>query len=350
MLFYNEAALSKVSIHKLGNFSLGEPLLLSQKQFGLKDDLLKDILVKYFLSNFEKVNEVYRLSHVSGKLELNSIYHFVTEIFNDVNFHQNTKQIAKYLYEASAHPNIKSGELYISYFENVQFEGELLNAIGIFKSETKETYLKVKQEDKVLNVEYENEGINIKKLDKGCLVFNVEKKKGYKVLMLDNTNRSTEAIYWSSDFLNLKLRNDSFTQTSNVLNVYKNFVNEITDNYAQISKLDRIEMLNRSIKYFQEKNNFDFDEFTNTVIEIPEGIKAFQEYKTQYQDKYETQIDNSFLISEAALKKQSKIYKSIIKLDKNFHIYVHGERELIEKGFDQNRGLNYYKIFFKSEQ
>ncbi|WP_317169152.1 hypothetical protein [Mucilaginibacter humi] len=41
------------------------------------------------------------------------------------------------------HPNIKSGELYVAYFKDVQIEGNLLEAVGIFKSENKETYLKV---------------------------------------------------------------------------------------------------------------------------------------------------------------------------------------------------------------
>ena len=52
-------------------------------------------------------------------------------------------QIAKYLYKVANHPKIKSGELYVVYFKGVQIEGNMLDAIGIFKSENKETYLKV---------------------------------------------------------------------------------------------------------------------------------------------------------------------------------------------------------------
>jgi len=39
----------------------------------------------------------------------------------------------------------------------------------------------------------------------------------------------------------------------------------------------------------------------------------------------------------------------VIKLDKNFHIYVHGNRDLIEKGFDEAKGKNYYKMYFEQE-
>jgi len=43
------------------------------------------------------------------------------------------------------------------------------------------------------------------------------------------------------------------------------------------------------------------------------------------------------------------VFKSVIKLDKNFHIYVHGDRELIEKGYDEAMGKHFYKIYFDVE-
>ena len=49
-----------------------------------------------------------------------------------------------------------------------------------------------------------------------------------------------------------------------------------------------------------------------------------------------------------AVKKQARSIKSIIKLDKNFHIYVHGSRELIEQGVDEE-GRKFYKIYYKEE-
>ena len=59
-------------------------------------------------------------------------------------------------------------------------------------------------------------------------------------------------------------------------------------------------------------------------------------------------IDN-FEISVHAVKQQAKVFKSVLKLDKNFHIYIHGNRQLIEKGFDEATGRNYYKLYFDNE-
>jgi hypothetical protein len=60
-------------------------------------------------------------------------------------------------------------------------------------------------------------------------------------------------------------------------------------------------------------------------------------------------MEENFEISAHAVKRQAKIFKSVLKLDKNFHIYIHGNREMIEKGFDEAVGKHYYKLFFDSE-
>ena len=39
----------------------------------------------------------------------------------------------------------------------------------------------------------------------------------------------------------------------------------------------------------------------------------------------------------------------MLKLDKNFHVYVHGKRDYIEKGFDSQKGMNFYKLFYENE-
>ena len=350
MITYFEAAITRLSIHYTGNKLKDESYRLSQKSLPIADETLSRLLLQYFLSPFEKVNEIYRLSHPSGNLALNEMFHFSDSIFTLAeNFHDNSIQIAKHLYSVSSHPKIKSGELYVVYFDNIQIEGETNQAVGIFKSETKETYLKVQTEADGFNVRYEQQAINIKKLDKGCLIFNTEKEHGYKVAIVDQTN-SSEAAYWIDDFLQLSIRNDSYTQTNNTLSIYKKFITTQVDEEFSISKTDKIDLLNRSIKYFKEKDHFNIDEFSNEVIGYAEGIESFKTYKKNYGQEAEITISDSFRINNAAVKKQSRVYKSILKLDKNFHIYIHGNKDLIEKGFDEEKKMNFYKVYFRDEQ
>jgi hypothetical protein len=352
MVTHFDASLETVSVHHVGNQSLGELYALSEQPLALKDELIPKLLMQYFLTPFDKVNEVYHLHHPSGDLGLNALHHFVTMMFEQPErFHEASEQIAKWLFQVTNHPNIKSGELYVAYFHNVQIEGNSLDVIGIFKSENKETYLKVYPEKGGFNVDYEENAININKLDKGCLIFNIEKENGYKVVVIDkNTSGQDAAVYWKDQFLQLKIRNDSFNQTSNTLSIYKNFVTQKLDDEFEMSKADKIDLLNRSMKYFKEKETFDMDEFAGEVIGNPEAIESFKSFKNQYEQEFDSPIGDSFEISGNAVKKQQRVYKSVLKLDKNFHIYIHGDNKLIEKGFDDDKAMNYYKVYFKEEQ
>lgn len=350
MITFFETSLDLLSVHRVGNKVQDEFYILSEQPLNIGDDVLKNLLINYFLSPFEKANEAYRFTHSSGDLNLNELFHFSSLIFSDeTSFHELSGKIAKYLYESSNHPKIKAGELYIALFKDLQMEGELLDAIGIFKSESKESYLKVNPQQGGFAISYEEDAINIQKLDKGCLIFNTEKEEGYRVMLIDQTNKS-DAAYWKDDFLQLQIRNDSFHKTNTTLGVYKNFITSKIDDEFDISKADKIDLLNRSMKYFKEKESFDLDEFSEEVIENPRAIESFKKFSREYNEEFDAGIDQPFDISGAAVKKQSRVFKSVLKLDKNFHIYIHGNKELIEKGFDDDKSMNYYKVYFKEEQ
>lgn len=352
MVTFFEASPDAISVHHVGNSAQNEYYSLSEQPLNLNDELIPALLMQYFLKPFEKTNEVYRLSHSSGNLDLNELYHFAGQVFEDKSrLHKVSEQIAKHLFEAASHPNIKGGELYVAYFHNLNIEGVTLDALGIFKSETKETYLKVSPGQGGFKMDYEENAININKLDKGALIFNTEKENGYKVAVIDKTNGGQEAaVYWKDQFLQLKIRNDSFNQTTNTLGIYKNFVTQKLDDEFEMSKADKIDLLNRSMKYFKEKETFDLDEFSNEVIGNDQAIQSFKTFKSQYEQEFDSPIADTFDISENAVKKQSRVYKSVLKLDKNFHIYIHGNKDLIERGFDDGKAMNYYKVYFKEEQ
>ncbi|MEI8058752.1 MAG: nucleoid-associated protein [Ferruginibacter sp.] len=350
MITFTDAQIKQLSIHKTGNKLLDDPLTLSEKPLQINDEELNQLLMQYFLQAFEKINEIYRLFHPAGELALNEIYAFATQVFDEAkNFHPTSKQIAKHLYDIANHPKIKNGELYVVHFSNLQIEGAQHEALGIFKSEHKEPYLTVQQQPDGFVLQYEPAAINIKKLDKGCLVFNTEKEEGYKVAIIDQTNRN-EAQYWIDEFLKLKVRNDNYSQTNNVLSVYKTFVTEKMEGSFDIDKTDKIDLLNRSIKYFKENDHFNMDDFGLEVIGNEQGIALFNEYKKEQEQHFDAPLPDQFAIHNMAVRKQARVYKSVLKLDKNFHIYIHGNNELIEKGFDEGKNMNYYKVYFREEK
>jgi hypothetical protein len=348
MVNFDRAELGKLIIHKVGNKLLEESVLLSDELTDLsRQEDLQDILKTYFLAPF-KEPVYYHFHHVSS-LELNEIYTIASALFRSTKgFIKKSKDIANILYEYSSHPKIRSGELYIAYFEECVVNNETTEAIGIFKSENRETFLQVFEEDAHFGVTHD-EGISLKKSDKACLIFNLHEDEGYRVCIIDNQSSGGEAQYWKDEFLKLKPVDDNYYQTQNYLSLARNFVTERLDDDFEVSKADQIDYLNRSINYFKKNDQFNEQDFANDVFEHKEVIRSFKKFKGDYQHEHELQVVSEFEISAQAVKRQLRVFKSVLKLDKNFHIYIHGDRELIEKGIDPD-GRKYYKIYYKEEQ
>ena len=193
-----------------------------------------------------------------------------------------------------------------------------------------------------------DDGINIEKMDKGCLIFNINKEDGYRVCIIDKSNRSVDAQYWRDIFLGVVSCVDNFNSTKEFLNITKNFITKQVSEEFEVSKTDKIDLLNRSIDYFKTNDEFDQQDFENEVLQDESMIESFSNYNQTYQTDHGIELNDHFGISDEAVKKQSRIFKSVIKLDKNFHIYVHGNKNLIEQGID-NDGRKFYKIYFENE-
>lgn len=336
--------LDKLIIHYVGNKTNGDGVRFSNVLIQFENI---EVYIKQLINNF-KLDELYCF-YFLPKLELNPIFQFVSLIFEDKDaLVEQSQNSARYLYDKSIHPQIKGGELCFSYLKNCELNGEVVDCVGIFKSENKETVLKVSPLSEGFELKDEK-GINTNKLDKGCLIFNTDKENGYIVAVVDNTNKGAEAHYWIDDFLHVRQRKDEYYNTQNVMSLAKNFVTKELPKEFEVSKADQAELLNKSVKFFKEKDTFDMEEFANEVIAQPEVIERFNKYKDNYAQERDLEIADNFTISDSAVKKQARVLKSVIKLDKNFHIYVHGNNQYIKKGYDESTGMHFYQLFFKEE-
>ena len=78
-----------------------------------------------------------------------------------------------------------------------------------------------------------------------------------------------------------------------------------------------------------------------------EIIDEFKAYKEEYVEENNQALDTQFFVSPSAYKKNARYLRSVIKLDKNFHVYVHGNHDLIEKQSDEKG--KFYKIYYEAE-
>lgn len=341
------AILENVSIHQIGVKSENEGIKISEKSIDLEDEQLKELLFKYFFKSF-KTPEFYGFTFSNDDLNLNPMFNFSRAIFNNPELlHNQSIFIAKHLYEQSGHPNIKSGDLMISYIKDIVIDEVMVDAIGIFKSESKDAFLKLEHQSKQIDLVYDL-GVNIDKLDKGCLIINEEESDGYKVLIVDKSNKSNEAQYWKSDFLNIKEKDDDFHNTKDFIDLTKSFIQDRLIPEYDMEKYEQAGILNRSKEYFKRVERFEEDEYEDRVFFSNKAIiDEFKDYKQEYIETNQRPLQEQFFVSSSAFKKNAKYLKSVIKLDKNFHIYVHGNHDLIEKDKDE-RG-KFYKIYYEEE-
>ncbi|HOZ84882.1 MAG TPA: nucleoid-associated protein [Niabella sp.] len=344
MHYFEGSSITHICVHKVGNQSENEYLTLSKKELAI-DVVVQNLLAHYFLKPF-KSEEYFQFFHDSN-LSLNEVWTYASAIFeHPEQTLAQSKHLAQHLYNQSTHPNIKGGEFYVVYFKDCQLHGEACDAIGLFKSERKETFLKILPKEDEFEMESE-EGININKLDKGCIIFNAEKESGFIVSVVDNTNKSAEARYWTDEFLHIQQRQDQYFNTQNKMALYKTYVVKQLPEEYNVTKADQADLLNRTLQFFKENQHFDQDSFNTEVLHHKELINGFEKYKKQYEGESKLILEDNFPISPAAVKKQNRIFKSIIKLDKNFHIYIHGDRNRIEHGEDEKG--RYYKLYFNTE-
>jgi len=344
MLQDADVELHKIVVHKVGSKHENEDILLSKSEFEVQDDTLQDLLLGYFLKPFKKLEEYYSFSNPESKVK-----EYITHIFDSSEeFYVQSANIAKCLYDMSIRPNIKTGELYVVHFKNIVVDDEMVDAIGIYKSENKDTYLKLTHQNESIKINSEH-GININKIDKGCLIFNTEAEDGYKMCIVDNTNKSGEAYFWTDDFLEAKQRDNNFYKTKTMLSMCKDFSDTVLITENNVDSKDKMEFISKSIEYFKENDAFDVNDFNKKVIQNPTVIEAFSDFKAEFEESHEVEPVDNFDISKKAVKENSKYFKSVVKLDKNFHLYIHSSPEMIEKGYDEEKSSKFYKLFYESE-
>jgi len=345
---FSQSKIKHLIIHEIGNKLRDEKLFLSSELQSI-DENLEDTLLYYFLKSFLSNQELFQFTH-SSNLNLNEVYSYSNSLFtgsNETSFIENSQNIAKHLYEFTLHPKITKGELIIVEIENINYENESLNLIGIFKSENKDTFLKVVKDTNSISVK-DDKGINTSKIEKGCLVLNYNQESGFVVLNIDNHNQHTE--YWTHKFLNIKAVDNNSHKTKEIMQICKTFADDVLS-----KKYDRdteFTFNNDYIGYFEENESFDIDSF-GEVFQDDEIKNEFFEYHNAIKDNYEFDLYDRFELSSDDVKKEKRKVKNIIKLDTSLELKVLLDKENgtknIERGFDEEKGMSYYKIFFNEE-
>ena len=350
MINLYSAHIASLSIHRVGNKSKNEPILLSEEIYKTNDEITP-LLKEFFLKPFRDKEENYFQFGNEVDVEFNELYKIASEIFaNPESVHENSKRITRHLYEQSMHQHIKSGEVYVAFFDGLQIDNEKVNGIGIFKSELKQDFLQFSEKENQIEA-FLQQGVSLNKLDKGCLIFDVKKEEGYKILSVDS-NRY-DAKYWLESFLGVDACNDDNFKTKKYLKFCQDFAKDVV--LPAEDKKQEVLFMNRAVNHFAKNDNFLESAFINEVIDNPDLIPEFNHYKSEKSPKYSIEDLTTFPIANTAVTAARKKIKNTIILDTNIQIkldFINPEsaEKFVEKGWDEEKQMYYYLVYFNKEQ
>ena len=262
---------------------------------------------------------------------------------------ETTKKMTQHLYEQSNHPHIKSGEVFVAYLENLQIDHEKVAAVGVFKSELKQEFLQFAENENQLEALLK-QGVSLNRLDKGALIFNTKKEEGYKILSVDSNRYDTR--YWLESFLGLNAFKDENFFTKKYLKCCQDFAKDVI--LPAEDKKEEVLFMNRAVNHFAKNDQFEETAFVNEVIDNPDLIPEFRHYKTERAPKYSIEDLTSFPIANTAVTAARKKIKNTIQLDTNIQIkmdFINPEsaEKFVEKGWDEERQMYYYLVYFNKE-
>tara|TARA_R110001632_G_scaffold64960_6_gene154228 strand:+ start:10006 stop:11052 length:1047 start_codon:yes stop_codon:yes gene_type:complete len=347
MLKTSNTFIAKATLQRVGNKLSEELSHITSAEIPLTEDE-ESLLKNFFLRSVKSSTDLMKFTHHIS-LDYNAVFGNTSKYFdNKISFIEYSNSVLNHLYEKSNHPQIKTGELFIIHFQELKFQDITVDGIGIFKIENKIDYLKFNQHDNDLDFTI-NKGVKLQKIDKGCLILNTDKSDGYRVFSIDNN--SYDANYWKKSFLDLEeVMNDSY-QTKHHLGLLSTFSNTMVENndtYAQK------EFISQGIQLFNDNEVITKDLLEQELLAPFDVVDSYSQFKTGYNKENNLDLEESFNVSVSTLKKEKRKIKSQINLDTKIQIKLdlsEGEsvKDNIEKGFDEERKMHYYKVFYNEE-
>ena len=328
----------------VGNKANGEGVTFASE---ISDMTESSEFIKTLINNVFRFDDVRHFDFVDS-LSLNPVYTFVSKIFEDNScFVKQCNNLARYLYDQSIHPNIKNGEFYIVLLRNSLVDGITADAILMLKSEKKDAFLMTTFEKGKISAK-PSIGLSPKQIDKGCIIFNINKEEGYNVVVVDNTNSGKDAHYWTDSFLHIVPYQDDFHKTKQVDNFCSGFVRLIKKKMPE-QDIELAKALGSIAGILQNSNTVSLQQVESCMSFTDDVSNYLAEYKKTY-EKDKGTLPTSFQVDVGRKNNMSITRTQILKIGKDFEIRILNPSLDIEKGYDSNKRKSYYKIYYEQNR
>ena len=351
MFLKDQAFITQSIVHKVGNKALDEDNVFSHDRLNFEEDEgLYDLLMGMNTAAFQKQNQYFKFNH-NTHLNLNEVYTYCKNIFEDPseNFIENSKHICAHLYEQSGFPQIKKGDVIISHLNDLQLDGELLEAIVILKIERQSHFFQTTNNGNHLGLKIDK-GIDPSKLDKGCMIFRTEEEEGYKVISID-FNRY-DAAYWKQQFLNVVEADDTHAQTKHFMEMCKSFSDRVVK--SEYGKQEQVNFLSESVSYMAKQDAISPSKFEEDVASQSDLQAEFSKFREEFEKRKDIEFWDEFEVSANVFTQERKKLKSEIKLDTGIDLKLQADdpeslKKYLERCYDPEKDMHYYKVYFNNE-
>lgn len=335
----NEAYVDKVICH---HFSLDSTQrLLNSKELCLSG-LDLQTLKKFFILPFGRQKEEFTFSHAVD-LSYNVVYNSVVKILQNGDFIKCSQDIFRHLCAVSINPTIKDGDIFIARIEDVKINDSYCESIGIFKIETKSKFIETYVDDSG-NLRFDiKSGFQSNKIDKACLIVLTDKCPVCYVV--DN---SKDTKFWKDEFLNLTPLSNDYMLSKTTMTILYDFIKFGLPSSNLKNKDEQIQLVNKCTELLKSTTETSIVEVANELFLDKEMVDAFMEYKKLYEEHEQIKLDGQFVVDKKAVTSAKSVRR--IKLDDTSEIYLLKTGGFIERGYDDERGMRYYKLYFDEEK
>jgi hypothetical protein len=348
MLDITNAHIARLGITWVGNKVRYEGVVVPNSVLLPVDDYAHELLTNTLLNPYLK-NEAFYYFHHDEDVSNHQVYQQCSTLFEDEDSMQAvSRELTQQLYEHMEGAALKGGEFLIALIDGIRYHDHDTRAIALMKVQSRTNFLRTERTSDAFTLK-PLEGIELDKPELTALVLELDSLEGYRVAVTDTVSKKDGRSFWRDSFLGLQPIEDHYYQTTHHMVIASGFITDLMPIEFGLNKADQADLLNKSAAYFKENEGFQAQDFSEQVFAQPEHDEAFLTYRERYAQAYAVPLEDVFDISPQAVRKQMLGFKSVIKLDKNFSLYVHGRRDLIERGFDDARGLKYYKVYFQDE-
>jgi hypothetical protein len=192
------------------------------------------------------------------------------------------------------------------------------------------------------------QGLPMKKPEYGCLIL-PDPTDGFQVYILEPGKAEGVGTSWSNFLFPFFQYADDAFHARQFFKMVKNFSEDVLIKEQNQPKEKQIAFLSESLDFASENKGVNLNSFKNEVIKEASIKDAFEDYQQKYSEGRRWNPPDQFAMTEKVQDQAKKFVRSVIKLDKNFHLYVHGRRDRIEQGYDEEKRMNFYKLWYESE-